>query len=94
MKTKQEFNKVSQIVEKLLKENVRCRSDDKYLIFLTMSHFTKFYIPFEDFKKIPAFETISRVRRMIQKDKPYLKADKQTQLLRIERQQQIKEIVR
>lgn len=37
-----------------------------------MSKITKIYIPFEDFQKIPAFETITRVRREINSRGEYL----------------------
>jgi len=66
MNTQTEIKKVSDIVLKLLKEDVRCRNDDKWLTYRVMRHFTKIYIPFEDFKKIPAFETVKRCRANIQ----------------------------
>lgn len=66
METKEEFKKVSEIVEHLLETNVRCRNDDKFLTYLVMREFTNIFIPFEDFNKMPAFETIKRVRAKIQ----------------------------
>ena len=49
-----------------LATDIRCRNDDKYLTYRVMRHFTRIYIPFEDFNKIPAFETIKRCRAKIQ----------------------------
>lgn len=66
METKAEITKVNEIVEELLNKDVRCRNDDKWLTYCVMRRFTNIYIPFEDFKKIPAFETIKRVRANIQ----------------------------
>ena len=76
METKKELNKVSDIVLNLLKTTERCRNDDKWLTYLVMRQFTNITIPFEDFKKIPAFETIKRVRAKIQNvDKLYPPTD-------------------
>lgn len=66
MDTPTELKTVKRIVEDLLIESERCRNDDKYLTFRVMQHFTNIFIPFEDFDKIPAFETIKRVRARIQ----------------------------
>lgn len=74
--TKKEIVKVSETVLRLLKEDERCRNDDKWLTYRVMREFTKIYIPFEDFAKIPAFETIKRVRAKIQnKDRLYQPTD-------------------
>lgn len=64
--TKKEFESVKEIVEFLLANDERCRNDDKYLTFKVMQKFTDIYIPFEDFGKIPAFETVKRIRAHIQ----------------------------
>ena len=64
--TKQEFKTIQDLVLHLLSTDERCRNDDKWLTYLVMRHFTKIYIPFEDFNKIPAFETIKRTRAKIQ----------------------------
>lgn len=66
MRTGEEIKKVDVIVRKLLASDVRCRNDDKYLTYCVMRHFTKIYIPFEDFSKMPAFETVKRTRAKIQ----------------------------
>jgi hypothetical protein len=66
MNTEQEIKSVRKIVEHLLETDERCRNDDKWLTYLVMRRFTNIYIPFEDFKKIPAFETVKRCRAQIQ----------------------------
>jgi len=66
MKTITEFDTVKELVNYLLKVDVRCRNDDKWLTYQVMRHFTKIFIPFEDFDKLPAFETIKRTRAVIQ----------------------------
>lgn len=64
--TIKEFNTVKDLVVKLMSNEERCRNDDKYLTFRVMQHYTKIYIPYDDFKKIPAFETIKRCRAIVQ----------------------------
>jgi len=66
METKKEIKKVTKLCEKFLKEDERTRNDDKWLTYKVMREFTNIFIPFEDFKKIPAFETIKRCRAKIQ----------------------------
>ena len=68
METKKEFRKVKDIVLDLLEVDERCRNDDKWLTYKVMRKFTSIYIPFEDFKKMPAFETIKRVRAKVQNE--------------------------
>jgi len=94
MKTKQEFDTVKVIIERLLREDVRTRNDDKYLTFRVMSHFTRIFIPFEDFKKMPQFESVSRIRRMIQSKRKDLRPTESIKLIRLQREEDIKEIVR
>lgn len=65
-KTIIEFKKVQDLVEQLLEIDERCRNDDKWLCYRVIGHFTRVYIPFEDFDKFPSFETITRCRRKIQ----------------------------
>jgi len=61
-----ELRKVKDIVLSLLESEERCRNDDKWLTYKVMRCFTKIYIPFQDFDKMPSFETIKRVRAKIQ----------------------------
>jgi hypothetical protein len=61
------------VIEKLLKEDERCRNDDKWLTYRFFQHYTKIYIPFSDFKKIPAFANAQKIRQVIQnKNNKYL----------------------
>ena len=76
METETEIKTVKAIVEYLLLTDERCRNDDKWLTFRVMQHFTKIFIPFEDFQKIPAFETVKRCRAYIQNvEKRYIPTD-------------------
>jgi hypothetical protein len=60
-----------------------------------MRHFTKIYIPFEDFARIPAFETIKRVRAKIQNvDKRLLPTDEKVRRKRQGREYDVKEWLR
>ena len=95
MKTKEEFKRVGKIVKHLLKTNIRCRNDDKYLTYLVMREFTDIYIPFDDLKKIPAFETVKRYRAKIQNvDKKYLPTIAEVRRKRKQRQEGVKEWVK
>lgn len=90
METIQEFKTVNDLVICLLKEDVRCRNDDKWLTFRVMRHFTNIYIAFEDFNKIPAFETVKRCRAKIQnKDKLYLPTIEAVSIKRRQRQKEV-----
>lgn len=64
--TEEELKTCRAVILNLLETNEKCRNDDKVLTYLVMRHFTRIYIPFEDFKKIPAFATIQKVRQHIQ----------------------------
>ena len=76
MQPEQELMQVKGIVEEILSNDERARNDDKYLTFKVMQRYTKIYIPFEDFNKIPAFESIKRMRALIQnKEGRYLPTD-------------------
>ena len=58
--------KVKRIVEELLKEDYRCRTDDTCLIICVLRKLGfKFWIDYRDMDKIPAFETITRSKRTI-----------------------------
>ena len=59
--------KTMQIVRELLRDDPRCRDDDKWLIIQTLKKLGfKFWIDYRDLKNIPAFETITKCRRIIQ----------------------------
>ena len=83
METKKEIMKVSEMVEEILKEDERSRNDDTWLIYKVCRKITNIFIPYEDFKKLPAFETITRVRRKFQnKDNKYLPTSKDVRFKR------------
>lgn len=69
--TIKEFRSVSGRVLKLLKNEERCRNDDKYLTYkvfqeIANEHGKNIFIPFELFSVFPAWETIKRTRAKIQ----------------------------
>ena len=66
MKTLAELKQVKKIVMHLLETDERTRNDDKWLTYRVMRQFTNIYIPFEDFSKMPSFESIKRSRAYIQ----------------------------
>ena len=90
--TKREIEKTYNMVMDVLRKDPRARDDDKWLILKVMSKLTKIYIPFEDLDKIPAFETITRVRRKIQNDeKKYLPTSESVRKKRRIREQDFRE---
>ena len=94
METKYEFEKVKDLVEKLLQKEERCRNDDKWLTFRVMQHFTKIFIPFEDFEKMPSFETVKRTRAHIQNvEKRFIPTKPEVLAKRQQRKEQVKGIV-
>jgi len=63
---------------KLLKEDERCRNDDKWLIFRYVREVQgiDLYIPFDDFKRMIPFESVRRIRALIQNtEKKFLPTD-------------------
>ncbi len=55
--------KLIEVVERLLKSDKRCRTDTKWLTYRTMRFYTKIFIPFQDFLKMPSFESVARCKR-------------------------------
>lgn len=95
METNKEFTTVTKLVLNLLANDERCRNDDKWLTYRVMRHFTNIFIPFEDFKKIPAFETIKRCRAKIQNQEHlYLPTNLEVLRKRQYREEEIKEIMK
>lgn len=91
--TKTEVHNVKKQVLELLEKDIRCRNDDKYLTYCVMRKYTNIYIPFEDFGKIPAFETIKRTRANIQnKQKLFLPTIEEVRIKRRIREETFKEI--
>jgi hypothetical protein len=95
MKTEQEVKKVKEIILKLLASDNRCRNDDKWLTYRVMRTFTNIYIPYEDFDKIPSFETIKRTRAYIQNvDKQFIPTDPNVIAKRENRRKEFRELFR
>jgi hypothetical protein len=93
METKEEIETVKDIILRLLEKSDRARNDDKYLTFMVMRHFTNMYLNFEDFNKIPAFETIKRCRAQIQnKEGRFLPTDPEVIKRRQHREKTFKEV--
>jgi len=70
-KIHQEFRTARGLVYQLLRNEPKCRDEDKWLCFRVYEEIAKregktVFIPFEIFNKFPSFETISRVRRKLQ----------------------------
>lgn len=63
-----EIESVRNLVVSVLKEDTRARNDDNWLIYKVISRLTKIFISFEDFNKLPKFETIRRIRQKIQNE--------------------------
>ena len=93
--TKAEFKTVKEIVEFLLKTDERCRNDDRWLTYRVFRYFTKIYIPFEDFSKLPAFETVKRTRAYLQNvEKKFPPTDEKVKEKRQRREREVKEVLR
>ncbi len=93
--TMHEFRNVKDLVKKILAYEDRARNDDKWLTYRVMQHFTNIYIPFQDFKKIPAFETVKRVRALIQnKEGLFIPTDDKVRYLRNQRKNKVKEFLK
>ncbi len=71
---------VQERVEHVLRVDERSRNDDKWLIYLVLRSYTNIFIPYDDFRKLPSFESISRVRRKFQNNAGlYLPTDPKVQ---------------
>ena len=93
METETELRTVAELVREELKNDLRCRNDDKWLTWKVMRHFTPIYIVFEDFEKMPSFEAIRRCRAKIQNvDQQYLPTEA-TALKRRHRQTVFKQVI-
>jgi hypothetical protein len=93
--TKAEFRTVRAIIEDILEKDIRARNCDKWLTYKVFRYFTNIYIPFEDFDKIPSFETVKRCRCVIQNvEKRFLPTDPNVIARRQKRQQEVKEVLR
>ena len=93
MEVEQEFRTIKELVRNEMKEDERCRNDDKWLTWRVMRHFTSIYIPFEDFSKMPSFETIRRARQIIQNKDGVLLPTEKRAIQRRNREQNIRGLI-
>lgn len=65
-----DVNSIVDGVYRILTSDIRARNDDKWLCYKFVREIDgiRMFIPFEDFQRMTAFETITRVRRHIQHD--------------------------
>lgn len=95
MEVEKEFETVKSQVRKAMANEERCRNDDKYLTWKVMRNYTNIYIKFEDFEKLPSFETIRRTRQLLQnKEGVLLPTDPAVRVKRQEREREVKEYLR
>lgn len=93
--TKSEFKTVKSIIEDILEKDIRARNDDRWLTYKVFRYFTNIYIPFEDFEKLPAFETVKRCRAYIQNiEHRFEPTDPNVKAKRQQRQREVKEVLR
>jgi len=90
METGKEFKTVKALVLNLLETIPRCRNDDKYLTYMVMRNFTNIYINFNDFEKMPSFETIKRARAKIQNNEGLFPPTSEIAIKRRKRQSEVK----
>ena len=57
---------IIKIVEEILKEDKKARENNSWLLYRVWRKYTKIFIPFEDFQKLPSPESIMRSKRLIQ----------------------------
>lgn len=60
---------IKQVIEKLLKEDQRCRDDNNWLVIQTLKKLGfDLYINYGELHKMPPFDSIIRTKRMIQNE--------------------------
>lgn len=110
MDTKTEVKKVYDVVKEILARDERARNCDKYLTFRVVEWFLYnsenlngkvaalrycIIMQLEDLKKLPAFETIKRVRARIQNTEDlYLPTDESVRKKRKQRQKEMRDLWR
>ncbi len=83
-KAVEEIRTTKEIVEQILVDDLEARKNDKWLIIRFMQEVSGFAFPYEKLDNLPAFETITRVRRKLQENGDY-QPDEQTLLERKQR---------
>lgn len=69
----QEIISIKQIVEEILMTDERSRNSDTWLIIETLRSLGfKVFIDYSQLKKMPSFETITRIRRKLNQENLYL----------------------
>jgi hypothetical protein len=69
--TLNELRTVKAIIRRFMEVDLRCRNSDKWLTYKVYEYIAekngkKIFIPFELFDKFPAFESVKRMRALIQ----------------------------
>jgi len=81
-----EYRTVKEYVTHVLTNDERARNDDKWLILRVLREMGfNIFIPFNEFKDMPSFETIRRVRQKLQQD-GFFQANDEIKGHRIERE--------
>lgn len=89
---REELKRVKEIVRKILAEDEKARNSDKYLTYKVMKQFTNIAIPFEEFEKIPTFESVRRTRQILQnREHLFMPTDEDIIQKRKSRQKEFKE---
>lgn len=92
---RKELNTQKKQIEWLLKTDERCRNSDKWLTWRFLNFYTSAYIPFDDFKKIPAFANAQKIRQVIQnKENKFLPTDPKVRERRGIRDQEVKDVIK
>ena len=93
---KNKLKTIKKAVEVLMEADERCRNDDHWLVwrFIRDIQGINMFIPFEDFKKMASFESITRARRYIQNTDGKFLPTEETQVRRTRKELQHKEFAR
>lgn len=60
------YGTLKENVDQVLKRDKRARENSAWLLYCIWRRYTKIFIPYKDFEKLPSPEGIMRVRRTIQ----------------------------
>jgi len=86
---------IKEAVKEVMSEDSRSRNSDKWLILQTLRKLGfKIYLDYDDLRKMPSFESITRARRFWQNDKKILLPNKITSDKREAMQSDYKEVFR
>ena len=85
-----EFRNIKRWVEYWLENDPACRDDDKLLIYRIMCCTTDVKVSWEDFRKIPSFESIRRVRQKLQEQGLFPSTDLKVVLMRQLREEEVR----